>query len=197
MRRRRIEVIARAVQIHRQQEDRVEAVLLAVRLRLHQHHLLGKTVRRVGLFRISVPQFFFSKWNRRVLRIRADRAQRNEFLHAALASFFDQLDPHDQIVVEVAPRIFLIGADPAYDRRKMNHKVRPGGFIEPLDSRPVPEVVLGRPRNRDRLTAGRPQPLDHVRAEKARASRNHYPPSSPEPALHRPVIRVHRYSSVA
>ena len=46
----------RAVEIHRQQEDRIEAVLLPVRLRLHQQHLLGQAVRGVGLLRVAVPE---------------------------------------------------------------------------------------------------------------------------------------------
>ena len=44
-----IEVVARTVEVHRQQEDAVEPVLLAVRLALHEHHLLGEPVGRVGL----------------------------------------------------------------------------------------------------------------------------------------------------
>ena len=39
--RRGIEVVARAVEVDREQVDRVEAVLLAVGLALHQQHLLG------------------------------------------------------------------------------------------------------------------------------------------------------------
>ena len=43
----------RTVEVYRQQMNRVEAVLLAVRLPLHQQHLLRDAVRRVGLLRDS------------------------------------------------------------------------------------------------------------------------------------------------
>src|SRR6185295_14725429 len=61
MRAGRIEVVTRAVQVRGQQEDRIEAVLLPVTLRLHQHHLLRQSVGRVGLFRITVPQILFAE----------------------------------------------------------------------------------------------------------------------------------------
>ncbi len=65
MRRRRVEVVAGAVQVDRQQIDAVEAVLLAVRLQLHQQRLLGDTVGRVGFLGIAVPQVVLVKRHRR------------------------------------------------------------------------------------------------------------------------------------
>src|SRR3990170_3773182 len=50
-----IEVISGAVQVWEQEADGVEAVLAPVRLRLHDKHLLGQTVGRVGLLRITAP----------------------------------------------------------------------------------------------------------------------------------------------
>ena len=67
---RRVEVVARAVQIDRHQVDRIEAVLLPVGLRLHQQHLLGQAVRRVGLLRVAVPQVVLAERHRRELRDR-------------------------------------------------------------------------------------------------------------------------------
>ena len=51
-----IEVVARAVQVHREQHDAVEAVLRAVGLRLHQQQLLGDAVGGVGLLGVAVPE---------------------------------------------------------------------------------------------------------------------------------------------
>ncbi len=69
-----IEIIARAVEIHRQQIDRVEAVLLAIGLAHDQQRFLGDAVGGVGLFGISVPQFGFVEGDGREFRIGADGA---------------------------------------------------------------------------------------------------------------------------
>ncbi len=50
-----VEVVARSVEVHRQEEDAVETVLLAVRLKLDEERFLCHTVRRVRLLGISVP----------------------------------------------------------------------------------------------------------------------------------------------
>src|SRR5712691_4301107 len=51
-----VDVVARPVEIDGQQVDAVEAVLLAVRLGLHEQHLLRQAVRSVGLLRVAVPE---------------------------------------------------------------------------------------------------------------------------------------------
>ena len=52
----RVEVVARAVQVHGDEVDDVEAVLLAVRLALDEQHLLGQPVGRVRLLGVAVPE---------------------------------------------------------------------------------------------------------------------------------------------
>ena len=59
-----IEVVARPVEIHGQQIDRVEAVLGAVGLRLHEELLLRDAVGRVGFLGIAGPQIVFAKRHR-------------------------------------------------------------------------------------------------------------------------------------
>ena len=78
VRRLQVEVVARAVEVHREQHDAVHAVLLAVGLRLHQQHLLGDAVGRVGLLGVAVPEVVFLERHRRELRIGADGAGRDE-----------------------------------------------------------------------------------------------------------------------
>ena len=56
VRRLEVEVVARSVEVGRQQEDRVEAVLLAVRLRADEHRLLRDAVGRVRLLGVAVPE---------------------------------------------------------------------------------------------------------------------------------------------
>ena len=50
-----VELVARAVEVHGKQEDRIESVFLSVRLPLNEQHLLCKPVGGVRLLRISVP----------------------------------------------------------------------------------------------------------------------------------------------
>ena len=116
----RVEVVARAVQVGRQQVDGVEAVLLAVRLRLDQQHLLGQAVRRVGLLGIARPQVVFAERHRGELGIGADRADRDELLHAGQPRLLHQLGAHDQVLVEELARV-------ARGWRRCRRRPPPGG----------------------------------------------------------------------
>ncbi len=106
-----IKVVTGTVQIYGKQIYGIEAVLLAVRLRLHQQHLLGQAIRRVGLLGIAVPQVFFLKWNRRELGIRTDRANSHELAHTTLPGLVHQFHTHDQVIVKEFRRVFAIGSD--------------------------------------------------------------------------------------
>ena len=121
-----VEIIARTVQVDRQQEDGIEAVLLAVGLRLHQQHLLRQPVRRVGLFRVTVPQVFFFEWHRGELGVGADRAHRHKFFDPAQPGFVDQLHAHHQVVVEEFSRVLAVGADAAHLGSQVNDDIRVG-----------------------------------------------------------------------
>src|SRR5438034_6927062 len=85
VRRSRVEVVARPIQIRWQQVDRVEAELLAIGLRLYEQHLLGQSIRGVRLFWIAGPEIVLVKRHRGELWIRADRANRHKLLHARKA----------------------------------------------------------------------------------------------------------------
>ena len=74
VRRCEVEIVARAVQVDREQHDAVHAVLLAVGLGHHQHHLLGDAVGGVGLLGIAVPDVVLLERHRRELGIGADGA---------------------------------------------------------------------------------------------------------------------------
>ena len=82
VRRLEVEVVARAVEVRRQQEDRVEAVLLAVGLRADEHRLLRDAVRRVRLLRVAVPEVVLVERHRRELRVGADRPGDDELADA-------------------------------------------------------------------------------------------------------------------
>ncbi len=137
----RIEVVAGTIEIHRQQEDGIEAVLLAIRLRLHQQHLLGQAIGRVGLFGVAVPQVLFPERHRRELGIGADRPKGDELLDAAEPGLLDQLHAHHQVLVEELARFGAVGPDPAHHGRQMNHDVRPHVLVHPRDIRRIDQVV--------------------------------------------------------
>ena len=60
-----VEIVPGAVEVYRQEEDGVEAILLAVGLGLHQEHLFGQAVGGVGFFGVTVPEVFFFERHRR------------------------------------------------------------------------------------------------------------------------------------
>ncbi len=80
MRRLHVKIVPRAIEVHWEQDDRVEALLLPMRLGLDQHHLLFEAVGGVGLFGISGPKILFTKRHRRMLGIRANRTHPHTFL---------------------------------------------------------------------------------------------------------------------
>src|SRR5688500_8548849 len=120
-----MEVVSRAIQVDRQQENRVVAVLLPVGLRLHQKHLLRKTVRRVGLLRITTPQVVLAEWNGRELRIGAHRTDSDKFGNAGAPRSIEQLYAHQQIVIKELRRSLAIRTDTPDDGGQMNNDRRP------------------------------------------------------------------------
>ena len=74
----RVEIVAGAVEIHRQEVDALEPVLLPVGLEHYQQGLLGDRIGSVGLFGISAPKVFFAEGNGREFRVGGDRAQLDE-----------------------------------------------------------------------------------------------------------------------
>jgi len=95
-----LEIVARAIQIDRQQEDAVEAILLAIRLALHQQHLFRQAIGGVGLLWIAVPKVLFLERYGREFGVGANRADGNEFFDAAPPSFLHQLNTHDEVIIE-------------------------------------------------------------------------------------------------
>src|SRR3954467_8374638 len=66
-----VEIVPGPVQVDGQHVDGIHPVLGAVGLALHQQHLLGQAVGRVGLLRVAVPDVVLAKRRRGVLRVRA------------------------------------------------------------------------------------------------------------------------------
>ncbi len=126
----RVEVVARAVEVHREEHHGVEAVLLPVGLALHEQHLLGEAVGRVGLLRVAVPEVLLAERHRAVLGVGADGAERDQLLEAHLPAHLEELHAHHQVVVEELPRVVAVGADAAHPGRQVQDQRRPGVAVE-------------------------------------------------------------------
>ena len=83
----------------------MEAELLAVRLRLDEHHLLGEAVGCVGLLGIAIPQIVLVERHRRELGVGADGAERDELRNVVQAGLLHQVSAHHQVLVEELARV--------------------------------------------------------------------------------------------
>src|SRR5678815_2602743 len=137
-----IKIISRAIKIDGQQEDRVHPILLPVRLRLHQHHFLGETVRCISLLRKAIPQIIFAKRNWRELRIRANGTNSDELGKIALASLFHKLSAHHEIVIEVLARTSIVGSNSSNDCCQVNHEIWSSIVIEASHRIDVDKIVF-------------------------------------------------------
>src|SRR5262245_53796515 len=120
MRRGGIEVVPRSVKICRHQVDRVKAILLPVSLGLNEQRLFSDSVRRIGLFRIPIPQLGLLEWDRSDFRVRANGAYKHEFLEAEHAALLDNLRTHHQVRVEKIAGMLLVRADSANSSCEMD-----------------------------------------------------------------------------
>ena len=147
----------------------------SVRLPLHQQHLLGQAVGRVGLLGIAVPEVVLLERHRRELRIGADRADGDELLHAGQPRALHEVDAHDGVVVEEGAWMLAIGADAAHHRGQVDDHVRSPVRERLPYPRNGPQVVLCAARDEDIGHPGRPEPLDHRPSQEAGAAGHHDP----------------------
>ena len=143
VRRLQIEVVARPVQVHREQHDAVHAVLLAVRLRLHQHHLLGDAVGGVGLLRVAVPEIVLLERDGRELRIGADGAERDQLRDLGEAALLEQLQPHHRVLEQVAAGVVAVRADAADLRGEVDDQVGARVGEQAAGGRAIDQIVVG------------------------------------------------------
>ena len=170
----RLEIVSRTVHVHRQQRDGIEAVLGAIRGALHDQHLLGQTVGRVGFLGIAVPQVGFLEGYRGMFRVGADRADRYDLLHFGAPRFLDQVHAHDQIVVEIAARILAVGTNTADDGGQMDDHIRAFRSEHfPYRGR-LSQVVLRNAGGHDRGRVESLQSFAHVLPNKAGTTGNQH-----------------------
>jgi hypothetical protein len=83
--RREIEIIAGAIEVDREQEDGVHAVLLPVGLALGQERLFGDAVRGVGFLGITIPKVLLAEGHGGELRVGADGAEDDSLFNGVAA----------------------------------------------------------------------------------------------------------------
>jgi hypothetical protein len=176
-----IEVVAGAVEVHGEQEDRVEPVLLAVGLRLHEEHLLGESVRRVRLLGIAVPEILLAKRHRSELGVRAHGADGDELGDAVQACLLDELRAHHQVVVEEPAGVLAVGPDAAHDRREVDDDVGPRRLEHAHDVRLSAKIVLAAARHEGRRAAAFHEGMDHTCPKEAGTARHDHALARPEP----------------
>ena len=180
VRRARVEVVAGAIQVHGHEEDGVEAVLPAVGLRLHEQHLLGQPVGRVGLLGVPAPEVVLAEGHRRELGIGADGADDDELGDAGEPGLLHELHAHHHVVVEEEPRVLAVGADAAHHPRQVDDQLGAGVLQHADDVGLLPEIVVAAPRDEGSRTALTDERVHHERAQEAGASRDHDALAVPE-----------------
>jgi hypothetical protein len=167
----RVEVVARAVEVDRQQVDAAQPVLRAVGLELDEERQLGEAVRGVGLLRVAAEELGLAEGHRRELRVGADRADHHDLADAGAPPLLDELRAHHQVLVEEAPRVLAIGADAADDRREVEDQRRAELGVEAGDRGVVDEVVVGAAEREELGRTERAQALDEVASRGTRSRR--------------------------
>ena len=99
---------------------------------------------------IAVPEVALEKRHRRQLRIRADRPDADELLHAAPARLLHRQRAEHDVLEEEPPGRIAVGADAADDRRQVDHDIGRELGVHALDVGLAREVVLRLARHQDR-----------------------------------------------
>ena len=120
-----VEVVPRPEEVGRDDEGRIEPVLVSIGLRLHQEHLLREPVGRVRLLRVAAPEILFAEGHLRELGIRADGPHDDELADARPPGLVDQVDPHHGVRVEELARAVSVRSDATHDRCGVDDVVGP------------------------------------------------------------------------
>src|SRR5882762_304011 len=115
-----VEIITGPVQVYWYQIYCIKSILPPICLALHEKHLFGKSVRRIGFFGITIPEVLFLKGYGSELRIRADGSDAYELLYSGTRRILEKLHPHNRVFIEKACWILLICANSAHRRGQVN-----------------------------------------------------------------------------
>ena len=156
-----VEVVPRPVQVRGQQEDRVETVLLAVRLRADENGLLRDAVRRVRLLGVAVPELVLAERHGSELRVRADGPDDDDLRRRVDPRLLEDVRAHRQVREPVAAGIRAVRADAADLGREVEHELGLGVAEHPRGVVHGREVVVGAAGDDDVVAVGL-KPLDEV-----------------------------------
>src|SRR5262245_34898248 len=120
MRALQIKVIARPIEVGRQQKDTVVAILATISLTLNKKHLLGKAIGSVCLLWIPIPQFIFMKRDWRVLGVRTDGTNSYELTDMGFPGRVEELHTHHQVVIKVLRWMGSVRSDSPYPCGQMD-----------------------------------------------------------------------------
>ena len=169
-----VEIIPGTIEVDGDQVDRVEIVLLTIRLALHEKHLLGEPVRRVRFLGVTVPKILLAEWYWREFRIGAHRTDRHKLRDTCESGLFHQLEAHNRVLVEETTGVLTIRTDPADYRRQVNHKVRPPICDRTSNGISVSQVVVPLSWNEDIGRSCARQPLDNPATQETVTARHHH-----------------------
>ena len=159
---RRMELVARSVEIGGDQIRETLAVLRAVHLRVDEVRLLRDAVRRVGFLRVAIPQALLAKRHRRELRVRAHRADQHGLLDRRChARGLDHVRAHQQVVEIQRRRRLLVETNATDACREVHDVARPRVGEQALGDARHGQVVVATAGHGDvraeRLAACRPR----------------------------------------
>src|SRR2546428_887859 len=174
----RIEVIARPIEIDREQEDAVEAVLRAVGLRLDEQHFLRQAVGGVGLLRIAVPEIVFAERHRGELWVGADGADADELFDAVKPRLLHQLGAHHQVVEEQLAGVLPVESDATHLGGEVDHDIHV--LDGPAAVLAIDQVEGLRARNCDVSGPRRLELRDDARPEESGAAGHEHAAARPE-----------------
>ena len=146
VRHRRVELVARPIEVRRHQVDAVLAELGAVRLQLHQLGQLGDAVRGVRLLGVALPERVLRERHRRELRVRADRPDDDGLRRVSKARFLDHVRAHQKVVEVELGGTGLVGTDAADMGREMDHQLGFGVGEHRRHGAAVAQVVVAAAR---------------------------------------------------
>ena len=154
--------------------DRVEAVLLAVRLAADEQRLLRDPVGSVRLLRVALPESVFLEGHGRVLGIRADGAGDHELSDLVDAALLEHVRAHDEVRVPVAPGVGPVRSDAADLGGQVEDEVGLRILEETRGRLHRGQVVIVASRCND-VVAVALEPLGEVRSEEPAAARDEDP----------------------
>ena len=153
--------------------------MLAIGLRLYQHHLLGKAIRSIGLFGITIPNGIFFEGHRCEFGIGTYSTCGNKLAHAMLIGMVHEFHTHDHIVVKKFSGMLAVRTDAADHGGEMDDHVRASVVERAGDVGRQAQIVVSASRDEDLRSSRLLEPSDDGLAEEAAAAGHHHPAVTP------------------